>query len=204
MNNLNNTGQQQVIHITDKDIAKIVLHPLRTQILRELRNEHTVKELAQRLGVQQTKLYYHIDLLEKARLVVVASSRMVGNLEERSYRALAKDYSVELDDTQTELWDEAEKSIAAAFPTAKAEMLASYREAVAQNKARLEAGLAPPEGSLTMTVKFAELKLDKEGQRAFTERLEALLLELHSDEGTDYSVFYALYPKEVKKHEGEA
>lgn len=200
MDDMNERNQQHIIHITDKDIAKIVLHPLRTKILRELREELTVKELAQRLGTQQTKLYYHIDLLEKARLIAVASSRMVGNLEERSYRALAMNYSVELDDEQSELWDAAEKSIASAFPTAKAEMLASYREIAAEKKAERESGLPPRDASLTMTVKFAELKLDEEGQRAIAERLESLARELHSDAGTEYTLFYALYPKgEMRK-----
>lgn len=201
MNFLNDQEQKQVIHITDKDIAKIVLHPLRSRILRELREEHTVKELAQRLGVQQTKLYYHIELLEKAKLIEVVSSRMIGNLEERSYRDLAKDYSVELSDASQELLDDAERSIASAFPAAKAEMLAAYRRARAESEARKAAGLPPEEDSTTMAVKFGQLKLDAAGKKAFTERIEALMRELHSDSGEPYSLFYALYPEGDRQHE---
>jgi len=51
----------------------------------------SVKELAQRLGEPQTKLYRHVKQLEAAGLIEVAATRMVSGILEQRYRARQRD-----------------------------------------------------------------------------------------------------------------
>jgi DNA-binding transcriptional ArsR family regulator len=187
--------QKPLMVISDKEIAKIFIHPLRMKIIRSLIEPHTVKDLAMSLGVDQAKLYYHIGLLEKAGLIAVYGSRMVGNLEERSYRCLARDYAVDLQEGEAlEPRDTLAQGIASIFPSAKAEMLASYRQLVAEKRAQVAAGM-PPGETRTFTLRQTELKLSPERQKAFLEEVEGLVESYQADEtGEGYSLLLAFYP----------
>ena len=87
------SGEQLVI----RDIAtlKAVADPLRLQVLLEMQDgPRTVKEIATTLGVPQTRLYYHVKILERNGLAHVTGRRMVSGIEERSYQATAKNWTV--------------------------------------------------------------------------------------------------------------
>ena len=76
--------------ISDLDTLRVVADPLRNQIVELLIMEpQTVKQIAERLGLAPSKLYYHIGLLEKHGIIEVAETRMVANLQEKDYRAVA-------------------------------------------------------------------------------------------------------------------
>lgn len=87
------SGEQFVVD--DVDTLKAIADPLRMRVLIEMQdNPITVKEIAARLGVPQTRLYYHVKLLEKRGLVRVAGRRLVSGIEERSYQATAMNWTV--------------------------------------------------------------------------------------------------------------
>jgi DNA-binding transcriptional ArsR family regulator len=72
--------------IEDLDALKAVADPLRLRILFETTYiPRTVKELAALLDVPQTRLYYHVKMLQRHRLLTVAERRMVSGIEERRY-----------------------------------------------------------------------------------------------------------------------
>ncbi|MFN8511837.1 MAG: helix-turn-helix domain-containing protein [Chloroflexia bacterium] len=69
---------------------------LRLRLLEQLRREpQTVKQLAAALDVAQTKLYYHIKLLEERELIRVVESRVVQGIIEKQYGVTAYRLSVE-------------------------------------------------------------------------------------------------------------
>lgn len=81
--------------IADLETLKVVADPLRTQILELLTVEPlTVKQVAERLGLTASKLYYHVNMLEKHGLIRVVSTRVIANVIEKQYRAEAVDYDV--------------------------------------------------------------------------------------------------------------
>jgi DNA-binding transcriptional ArsR family regulator len=82
--------QAAVLEISDHETLKLFSDPLRLQLLRHLHRPHTAKELAQHLGVSQTKLYYHINLLEKHKLITVVSTKLVSGIVEKRYQTVAK------------------------------------------------------------------------------------------------------------------
>jgi len=61
--------------ISDQKVAKLLVDPVKRQILRHLAEEVlTQKMLAERLGMADPSVYYHLKELKAARLVTVARS----------------------------------------------------------------------------------------------------------------------------------
>ncbi|MEM7114079.1 MAG: winged helix-turn-helix domain-containing protein [Chloroflexota bacterium] len=82
--------------IDDLDTLRVVSDPLRNQILELLiLDKLTVKQIGDRLGLAASKLYYHIRQLEKQKLIAMVETRMVANLQEKYYRAVANTYMVD-------------------------------------------------------------------------------------------------------------
>jgi DNA-binding transcriptional ArsR family regulator len=79
-----NSGQSLgTFVIKDYDTLKAIADPLRAQIVELLINDPlTVSQVAQRLGLAPSKLYYHFGLLEKIGLIAVVETRMVANIME--------------------------------------------------------------------------------------------------------------------------
>lgn len=72
---------------------KALADPIRLRIVLLTEDEpRTVKELAVALELPQTGLYYHVKLLLEARILRVASRRMVSGIEERRYQAVATNW----------------------------------------------------------------------------------------------------------------
>lgn len=76
--------------ITDLETLRAVSDPLRIQILELLEGQAlTVKQVAEKLGLAPSKLYYHFGALEKLGLIEVAETRMVANMVEKTYISTA-------------------------------------------------------------------------------------------------------------------
>ena len=81
--------------IEDRETLKVMADPLRSQILEILlNNPHTIKQTASKLGLASSKLYYHFSQLEKHGLIEVVETRMVANLEEKLYQAVATNFEL--------------------------------------------------------------------------------------------------------------
>lgn len=71
-----------------------LLHPLRTTLLRELREPASAAALARRLELPRQKLNYHLRQLEEAGLVELVETRRRGNCTERILQATARSYLI--------------------------------------------------------------------------------------------------------------
>lgn len=88
-----------VLRITDVETLRILADPLRIRIL-EAFGVHpghslTVKTVAAALGEPVTKLYYHVNLLEEHKFLVVVSTHLVSGIVEKRYRAAAETIEVD-------------------------------------------------------------------------------------------------------------
>lgn len=82
--------------ISDLDTLKILADPLRNQILEILApGELTVNQMAEKLGLAPSKLYYHINLLEKKGLIQEVDTILKGNIIEKVYWITAFDYKMD-------------------------------------------------------------------------------------------------------------
>ena len=75
-----------VLMVNDLETLKILADLLRNQILEILAPERlTVNQIAEKLGLAPSKLYYHINLMEKQGLIQEVVSITKGNIIEKVY-----------------------------------------------------------------------------------------------------------------------
>lgn len=55
----------------------------------------TAKELSKALGIGRTRLYYHLEILERHGLIRVTDAQLVSGILERRYRAVARSFRVD-------------------------------------------------------------------------------------------------------------
>jgi DNA-binding transcriptional ArsR family regulator len=81
-----------VLEIQDLRVFEMLDNPMRLRILRHLDQPRTVKQLAELMEVPPTRLYYHVNLLREAGVIVVVDTRKVGAMVEKVYRATARTF----------------------------------------------------------------------------------------------------------------
>jgi DNA-binding transcriptional ArsR family regulator len=87
--------KSELFEISDLQTLKAVAEPLRMRLLMSLdEGDLTVKELAAKLTVPPTRLYYHVRILENHGLLRVASTRMVSGIEEKRYASTARSWTI--------------------------------------------------------------------------------------------------------------
>lgn len=87
--------------ITDLETLKVVSDPLRMQIMsriglaNQLGDLRTVKQLAEEVDTPASKLYYHINMLEKHGLIKVAETQIVSGIIEKHYQISADNITID-------------------------------------------------------------------------------------------------------------
>ena len=112
--------------IDNLDTLKVLADPLRIRILDLMRESCTVKQVAAELDIPPTKLYYHINQLEKHNLIVLVDTRIVSGIIEKHYQTAAHTVRVKrhllspspdngdtsgLELTMTSLWQDVMKNL---------------------------------------------------------------------------------------------
>jgi DNA-binding transcriptional ArsR family regulator len=88
------TEPRALFEIEDLSTLNVITAPLRVRILHLLiKMPYTVKQLGQTLELPVTQLYYHVNMMLKAGIINVTSSKKVGEMTQRSFRAVAAEYS---------------------------------------------------------------------------------------------------------------
>lgn len=190
--------QVDELFIEDLETLKVVADPLRLQIV-EIMGEHphTVKQVGQKLDLPASKLYYHINLLEKHGLISIASTRVVSGIVEKSYQTSAHQFRVKRGllnpGSRSEDGDNAGIFVDAFLDNAKQDI-----------KENVSAGLIDLSGEgspfgLNISRNTARLTIEQAAQ--FQERLQELMKEFshHSEGGANadqqsYAVMFAMYP----------
>lgn len=91
----NKYERQAVYMIEDVETLKVITDPLRLEILELLSLEpHTVKYVADSLGLSSSRLYYHFNLLESKKMISVVDTKTVNNMIEKYYWNAADDYEI--------------------------------------------------------------------------------------------------------------
>jgi DNA-binding transcriptional ArsR family regulator len=84
--------------LTDLEAVKAIADPLRNQIIEVLSSGPlTINQVADKLGLSPSKLYYHFNLLENHGFLKVVDTSVHGNIIEKHYWITAYDYDIEKD-----------------------------------------------------------------------------------------------------------
>jgi DNA-binding transcriptional ArsR family regulator len=78
--------------ISDLEQVKALAHPLRMRIIEALAASEpmTTKQVAESLGEKPTRLYHHVDLLEKTGLIRLTHTRQNRGTTEKYFEAIAR------------------------------------------------------------------------------------------------------------------
>ena len=161
--------------IKDLETLKVIADPIRNQIMEVLLNTpQNVKEVADKLGLAPSKLYYHFNMLEKFGFIEVVETRQVANLIEKYYQSKAPFLSI---DPMLLTFDTSEGKenlytvVEATIDTTRDDLLRSLQARSFQ----LDQGDAPKPRALVLTRNLANLSDEKAEE--FHQRLEALIEE---------------------------
>jgi len=84
-------GESDVYTMTDLEQVKVLADPLRVRILEALcGHDRTTKQVAEVLGEKPTRLYHHVEALERVGLIRLVDTRQVRGTVEKYYSAIAK------------------------------------------------------------------------------------------------------------------
>lgn len=170
-----------VMMVEDLETLKILADPMRNQILEILAPEKlTINQMAKKLGLSPSKLYYHINLLEKYGLIQEVDSIVKANIIEKVYWISA--YECKMDDSLCNFsTPEGQESTMTAMVTP----IDSTREDMMRSlEARASALNQGAEEHPREVVIFRELrKMDDQEADAFAERIKEVLEDFESFEG---------------------
>src|SRR5690349_5895529 len=114
--------------ITELPQIKALADPLRQRILGAfVREPRTTKQVAVLLGQPPTKLYHHVDQLERAGLIELVATKPKRGTTEKYFQAIAHRFTV----GESSLGGEAASVIEEAFAKAFAAAQAEIRKSVA-------------------------------------------------------------------------
>ena len=188
--------------VSDPETLKAISDPTRLRILETMVTRAdepwSVKELAAALGVPQTRLYHHIELLAERELIRPAGQRIVSGIVETRYRVTA--LSLRLDPRLLASEDQAastEALIGNVLDATRGELLAVLRtlpadpDQLGADRPLVSRGLA----RLT-PARWTELRT----------RLLALMDEFTDPDAPDqraYGFFLAFYPAPTQQQTGD-
>lgn len=176
------------------DALKVYFDPVRTRIMQLLVKPNTVHQIAQALNVPFTRLYYHMNLLEKHGLIRVVETRsMPGAIEEKYYQITAHEFVVARE-LLTVSQEKEDDGLRVLLSTVVDPMMGDIR-----NSARaglIEMSQTPPDAR-ALLMRRGFLRLSPEKASDFQRRLSELVSEFSRDQDEDgmwYGVIYGCYP----------
>lgn len=185
--------------IKDLETLRVFSDPLRSKIYEMLIDEPlTIRQVAQKLGLASSKLYYHVNLMEQAKLIKLVETRMVANLEEKVYQSAAPCLEIEpnlLNLAKTRNLESGIQLLTSILDTTREDMIRSLQA----RQTSLEQGAEPHPRRVIISREVRSLSAEK--QKEFEERLDALMKDFESleakpadDKGQSYSLTVAFYP----------
>ncbi len=167
----------EIFEVTELEQLRVLADPLRMRILNNLFPQAlTVKQIADRLELTPTKLYYHFGELERVGLIMVVETRVKSGIIEKYYRCVAETIRVSRDLLHL-TGQELEQN-------AYGELLASIMEAVADDlRHAVHAGLLTPPGDNVpkrTTISRTNVRLTAAAAVRLTKKLAKLMEEFEA------------------------
>jgi DNA-binding transcriptional ArsR family regulator len=199
--NLEDFTPQNLFIINDLETLRVMADPLRTQIYEILlQAPASVSQVADRLGLAPSRLYYHVNRMEKLGLLRVVETRMVANIVEKFYRsvAVALDVSPELLNFSTDEGKEAiTELVVSGLDATREDIMRSFQARLFN----LEHGEQEKQRSVNLSRVTA--RVSDAYAEEFHARLRALIEEFQGqdlrpaqgeEQGQNYALLIAFYP----------
>ena len=185
--------------ISDLETLKVITDPFRIRVLETMmEGSITVKQVAERLDTPATKLYYHVNLLEKHGLIVVVDTQIVSGIIEKHYQAAAESFQIDRSLLAFE------GSVGEGGYGVIEMMLDPVREEI---RSGLRSGLiqSSPDASVSerLSMSRTRVMLTPEQAEDFSGRIKAILDDLRAINNDDltgtqgYGLLIAFYPTQT-------
>lgn len=182
---------EEIRLIDDLESLKIYSDPMRIRIMQTMvREPRTVNQIAEELGVPFTRLYYHINLLEKHNLIRLVDTQVFsGAVEEKYYQVSA--YNFVVDRSLLTFGDPAVENDG--LNVLLETILDPTRDDIRRSAeaGSIDMAQTPPEPN-ALLLRRGFLRLPPEQARSLYERLTALFQEFNLIEGGKDDPFYAV------------
>ena len=87
---------KETMMLRDLEQVKIFAHPLRSKIVEAFADKpRTAKQVAEIIGQKPTKLYHHVEALERVGLIELVRTQKKRGTLEKYYRTVAKRFSID-------------------------------------------------------------------------------------------------------------
>lgn len=181
------------LEISELRVLEVLGNPLRLRLLHHLSSRPcTVRDLAETLGVPNTRLYYHLDLLESCGIIEVAETRKSGARVQRVYRAVATSFKI-----GSELVERVEDKRQLAEATVGTVLDGARLDAVSGLVSHFEFMEGRRADEVPGTVFRTVSLLSRDAAREIAERLTSLIEEMNEREETDqepYALSVVFFP----------
>lgn len=174
--------------VSDVETLKALSDPLRLRLLETMvarvEEPWSVKDLAAQLGVPQTRLYHHVDLLVERDLIRAAEQRVVSGIIETRYRVAALSFRLDhrLLSGGSDLQEAGQEILHTVFDTARDDVARALQRHLGGRAGTEPAGEADPRLDVYRPIVSRGLALlSPERAGEFRERLAALIKEFESD-----------------------
>ena len=199
--------QQDGYTLENLDQVRILADPLRIRILEGFCEERTTKQVADLLGEKATKLYHHVDALERVGLIALSRTRPNRGTVEKYYLAVARTFRADSRVFQPKAKGGSEKSVvlrqmmSTIFDTTVAELVSLLDREEDATKAIEEEGI----------VSFLDIRASKAQLKDIRGKLHEIVQSLADDaegaaENADdpvqgrYRLTLAYFPLDETKH----
>jgi DNA-binding transcriptional ArsR family regulator len=181
-----------VFLVDNLETLKVMTDPTRIEILHILASEpQTINQVAEKLGLTNSRLYYHFKQLEDHGLISVVNTRMVNNIVEKFYWSTAEDFDIDttlLDFSSDSGKENIERLVSSSLETTRMDMLRTLQ--ARREKLNKGAASVPRE----MVITNIKKRLKDETFEVFINRLKELLEEFSKlpeevSEGEDINQF---------------
>jgi len=164
-----------VFMVNDLETLRVLSDPLRLQILEALDNEpQTANQVAKKLGLPVSRLYYHLNQLESIDLIEVVETRIVNNMIEKLYWLTAEEIDIDknlFDFSSAEGHENLSNFILTSFESTRTKIMRSIQAL----KTKREKGVdSVPHDMVIVNV---TKRIKEETYQSFVERLKALIKE---------------------------
>jgi DNA-binding transcriptional ArsR family regulator len=190
----------QLHTIKTLEAAKAISDPLRLQIIEVLLSAPlTVKQIANKLGLASSKLYYHVNTLEKHGIIRVVDTTIHGNIIEKHYWVTAYNYTMDQDIYNFNVQEpEGKENLISIALTTLDTLREDFARSIEARAFNLEHGAEPHPRQVIQTREVCRIPDDK--MDSFQARLRELLNEfeaLDDPENTEvqpWALTVFLYP----------
>jgi len=185
--------------LKDLEQVKIFAHPLRARLVEVFAEKpRTAKQVAEIIGQKPTKLYHHVEALERVGLIKLVKTQKKRGTLEKYYRTVAKRFSV---DSNLFQMKENNKELLGEFRAMFATMLENTMQEI--NESISEKLICPGKKDAKATLARKHIRTTRENVKKLEKKIHKLLDDLAAarDEKGDveYRLTLVFYPLAKKK-----